>query len=236
MEQIIHLKSESNHVSIKLIEDDHSGIEKTIMLKDFSEIFKQEERKVYIMPHELFWNYENTEVVQGMLYGEKEGSICKGIFFVPASTRYMDVSGEKAIMPYPSIVFSLVTVRGRLTHSKCYAVQEKSLNELKTGSRLYAFPFGNVLYSDGHICWGQNKMTDMYDYEALRSAITIFFSAESNKDYVHPGKSYSGKYGRYESFLGKLKKRKTFPMDALVYSPCENNLGELIETIQKGEF
>ena len=236
MEQIIHLKSDTNHVSIRLIEDDRSVIEKTITLKNFSDLFKQEERKTYIMPHKLFWDYETVSVIPGMIYGETEGSNCKGIFFIPASKRYMDVSGEKAIMPYPSVVFSLNTVRGRLTDSKCYAVKENDLNELNMGSRLYAFPFGNVLYSDAHICWGQNKMIDLYEYNDLRSAITVFFSAESNKDYINPGKSYSAKYGTYENFLAELKKLESFPEDALVESPYMKSLGELVEIFSKGEF
>lgn len=235
MEQIIHLKSDSKEVSIKMIRDDKSVMEKTITDQDFMKILKTEEKARYILPAPLFRNDEGDDYVPGMLCGEKYGKECKGVFFVPAAVNYMDIVGDKSNMPYPSVLFMLTAVNGSLVNSKCFAMKEKNIDELSFESRLYAFPFGNVMYSDAHICWGSNHMKDMYDFISLRSAISVFFSASSNKDYVHPGMTYSEKYGKYETFIRRIRKRKSFPDDALVESVYMKTLGELLDAFNLKE-
>lgn len=228
MEQIIHLRSDSKEIIIKLIRDDKSVTEKTITDQDLMRILRTNEKERYILSAPLFRDEENEGYIPGMLCGEKHGKTCKGIFFVPAALNFMDIVGEKSYMPYPSLIFVLNASSGSIVQSKCFALKEKDIDELRSDSKLYAFPYGNVLYSDAHICWGSNKLTDMHDFIKLRSAISLFFSASSNKDYVYRGKTYAEKYGKYETFIRKVQKRKSFPDDALVESPCVKKLGELL--------
>lgn len=232
MEVNIHFKGGSNLVDIEIYEDDGSKVEKTITVCNYEDIFKGQEKKKYYCMASIFDDYEEAGTVKGLLYGENQNGQIKGLFFVPADQRYMNVAGEKSIMPYPSLVFRLHARNGILISSKCFAVTESDINRLKMNSRLYAFPFGNVMPEDAHICWGSNQFAEIYEFEELRSVITTFFCSESNMDYVRPGSSYAGRYGSYTKFLGELKKLKKFPSKALVPSTCIYTIGDLIASMQ----
>ena len=68
-------------------------------------------------------------------------------------------------------------------------------------------------------------------YQGLRSAITLFLTAESNMDYVSYGESYKGKIKTYPTLLASLKKKDVFPDNILVPSPAFKTFKELCETI-----
>ena len=227
MDVMIHLKDDYHLIKIIINEDDGSRSEKEITRQTFSEIFKQESKNEYFCKNEIFRTFPEVENIEGLLYGSKHQKDMKGIYFVPAAKMYMNIVGEKSMIPYPSMIFCFSAKAGILLTSYCYAVKEKKLSELKASTKLYNFPFGNVEPYDHHICWGTNKMTNLYDYEDLREAIGTFFYSESNKDYVSSGKSFNKKYGTYEEFLKILKEKERFPGNALV--PCDNNL--TLETI-----
>lgn len=229
MDATINFKEGCHLVGVVINEDDGSIIEKTITIENFIDIVRFQEKKTYYCLNSMFEGYEKAEIVKGLLYGEIEGNYVKGIFFVPADIRFMNVAGEKSLMPYPSLVFKLITRNGQLIYSQCFAMREESMNDLNIDSKLYAFPFGNVQAANGHICWGSNNFPDMFEFEELRSAITTFFSSESNMDYVQQGVSYHKKYGNYNTFLSKLRTMSNFPEKALVSSPCVSTLRELIE-------
>lgn len=229
METTISLKRGSQLVNVNIDNDDGSKIEKTISIRSLQEIFSSQEKKAYYCLNPIFEDYEKAGMIKGLLYGELEESKAKGIFFVPADRKFMNVAGEKCTMPYPSLVFRLVSRHGSIVNSQCFAIKEKKVNAINIDSRLYAFPFGNVDPFSGAICWGNNNLKDLYGYEELRSAITTFFSSESNMDYVKQGQSYAKKFGDYKSFLNMLKTMDYFPVKTLVPSPCVHTLRELIE-------
>ena len=126
----------------------------------------------------MFEEYEKSGCIKGLVYGEQNENMVKGIYFVPADNRYMDIAGEKSIMPYPSLIFCLYAQKGTITRSLCFALYEKNMESLTLDSKPYAFPFGNVNPSNARICWGSNCLGNMSDLESLRSAITTFFSSE----------------------------------------------------------
>lgn len=231
MEATIHLKNGTDLVRIEISEDDGSKVEKTITVSNFREIFKEKERKKYYCLNPMFDEYGPAEVVKGLICGTQGENFVNGLFFVPADKRYMNVAGEKTMIPYPSLLFLLQARNGCLTKSQCFAVKEPTIHELNLQSKLYAFPFGNVLASDAHICWGSNQLTGLDELDNMRIAITTFFCSESNMDYVRAGSSYASKYGTYAAFMRELGTRQTFPKGALVPSPCNSVVKELVESI-----
>lgn len=231
MEATIHLKSGTDLVRIEISEDDGSKIEKTITVNNFREIFKEKEKKKYFCLNPMFDEYEPAGVIKGLICGDIGENFVSGLFFVPADKRYMNVAGEKNMIPYPSLLFLLQARNGALIKSQCFAVKEKTIHELSLESKLYAFPFGNVLASDAHICWGNNSFSGLDEMEGLRAAITTFFSSESNMDYVRAGTSYASRFGTYAVFMRELEKRRSFPNGALVLSPCNSTVKELVESI-----
>ena len=230
MEATIHLSSSSNYADITLKEDDGSVTKKMITMDNLRDIFKSQEPSRYHLQSPLFFEMEEKEYIQGLLYGEVSNSHCAGIYFVPGDKRLTNVYGEKAMIPNPSTLFVLFAKNGRIQKSLCFAVKEKDIYELKKDTVLYSFPFGNVMPSDAHICWGNNRLADMSDYISLRYAISVFFGSESNKDYVNMGRSYASKYGEYEQFLNTIKDFEEFPEDAYVVSPYKQTLGSLFKT------
>ena len=216
MEATIKITDDSHLVKIIIDEDDGSRIEKKITRQTFRSIFKVEEKNEYFCRNRLFDNLEGIGNVEGLLYGNVDSKTVKGLFFVPADLRYMDVVGEKRMIPYPSLLFCLEAKMGSMVASHCFAIKEKDLSKLNLDVKLYNFPFGNVNPHDHHICWGNNRMNNLCSYKDLRGAIGTFFYSESNKDYVSVGVSYAKKYGTYENFLGQLQGKSHFPKDALV--------------------
>ena len=200
-------------------------------LQALAAVFQEKEDELYMLPHSLFAEYQPDTHIEGLLLGRTNNTWTTGLFFVPAQKFYMNVAGEKSMMPYPSLLFLLTESGGTLRSSKCFTVKEKSLDQLRPESIIYAFPFGNVLASDGHICWGENAMNKNEGYQGLRSAITLFLSAESNMDYVSYGASYKGKIKTYPTLLASLKKKDAFPNSILVPSRAFRTFKELCETI-----
>jgi len=233
MEATIHFDDSSNYADITVKDDDGSVTKKKITMDNLREVFKTQENNKYYLQSRFFCDMQETDYIQGLLYGEISNRFCSGIFFVPGDMRLTNVYGEKAMIPNPSTLFLLIAKNGRLAVSKCFAVKENDIYELRKDTVLYAFPFGNVLPGDAHICWGDNRFTDMSDYVSLRYAISVFFGSESNKDYVHSGKSYAVKYGEYENFLKTIKEFDSFPEDAYVVSPYKQTLGDLFSTFDK---
>lgn len=231
METTIHMTTGKPYAHVKILNDDTSVQEKDVPLQALAAVFQEKEDELYMLPHSLFAEYQPDTHIEGLLLGRTNNTWTTGLFFVPAQKFYMNVAGEKSIMPYPSLLFLLTESGGTLRSSKCFTVKEKSLDQLRPESIIYAFPFGNVLASDGHICWGENAMNKNEGYQGLRSAITLFLSAESNMDYVSYGASYKGKIKTYPTLLASLKKKDAFPNSILVPSRAFRTFKELCETI-----
>ena len=231
MDVTIHLKNDYHLIKVIINEDDGSRVEKEITRQTFTEIFKTESFNEYYCKNDLFKNFENVENIEGLLYGIKRNKEMKGLFFVPAAKRYMNVVGEQTMIPYPSLVFQFEVKSGVLVKSYCFAVKEKKKTNLKADTKLYNFPFGNVEPYDHHICWGTNQMTSLYEYEDLRKAIGTFFYSESNKDYVTAGKSYHKKYGSYEELLKFLENKECFPPKVLVSNEDNLTLKNVFDSI-----
>ncbi len=226
MDISIHIKEGENLANICLKDADGSQQEKKITITDLYDVFKQEEASRYFCPIPLFDNYPSA-VIPGLLAGKISLNSTSGIYFLPTDMRYMDFAGEKSILPFPSLLFYLSSANTALKDSRCFALKEKNLCDLTPQSVLYAFPFGNVHPKDGHICWGSNHITECQGYDSLRTAIEIFFSSQSNADYVQKGESFTG-FSSYPKMLEELRKRESFPVKALVQSPYIHTLSELI--------
>ena len=231
METTIHMETGKPYAHVKILNDDTSVQEKDVPLQALAAVFQEKEEQLYILPNNLFSEYQPDTHIDGLLLGCESSFRTTGLFFVPAQKFYMDVAGEKSMMPYPSLLFLLTESGGTLRSSMCFTVKEKSVDKLRPESVIYAFPFGNVLASDGHICWGANEMTKHEGYQGLRSAIALFLTAESNMDYVSYGESYKGKIKTYPTLLASLKKKDVFPDNILVPSPAFKTFKELCETI-----
>lgn len=229
MKTTIQLIGGTNLVDVVIEENDGSRVEKKISVDALKNVFKTTQPKRYFCMNPMFENYEKAEVIKGLIYGEQNENEVKGLYFVPADCRYMDVAGEKCVLPYPSILFCLYARSGRIVNSSCYTLCEKDMNVLSLESKLYAFPFGNVNPVNGNICWGNNNLGDIRDLESMRSVVTIFFSSESNMDYVTPGKSYAKQYGNYSQFLRTLKEKENFPVRALIPSQSAKTVKQLID-------
>lgn len=86
----------------------------------------------------------------------------------------MNFAGEKFMIPFPSLLFYLVSTNGNLISSRCFALKEPVLEKVNTSSILYAFPFGNVMPADAHICWGSIQLPPILNYQDLKTVIEIF--------------------------------------------------------------
>lgn len=158
METTIHMETGKPYAHVKILNDDTSVQEKDVPLQALAAVFQEKEEQLYILPNNLFSEYQPDTHIDGLLLGRESSFRTTGLFFVPAQKFYMDVAGEKSMMPYPSLLFLLTESGGTLRSSMCFTVKEKSVDKLRPESVIYAFPFGNVLASDGHICWGANEM------------------------------------------------------------------------------
>lgn len=214
MELTICMKGGSSDVKVTFRESDGSETERVLSISQFLEIFEKEKSSEYYGVSPLFEHYEPANKMQGLICGKKYDECVKGILFVPAGMRPMNYAGEKFIVPYPSLIFFLISNGGVLKESLCFVVKEATMEKLRMDSRLYVFPFGNVHPDTARICWGTNKFKPIKDYENLREVVEIFFSSESNSDYVNPKKNFKG-CKSYNDFLMKLKGKETFPMSSL---------------------
>lgn len=233
MDIIIRLSDCNFEAALEIKEDDGSVIEKTISLKDLKEAFQEKPASVYYRPAALFNDYSQI-IEPGLLVGKKSFSVVSGIFFLPEGKRYMNFAGEKFLITFPSLAFYLKTLNGKIIESRLFALKEATFEKLSLKSILYAFPFGNVEPNEGKICWGSNRITELWDYGGLRTAIEIFFASESNMDYVHKGKNFKG-YNTYRHFLDDLKEKERFPKKVLIESSCIHTLEELFKVIDKTE-
>lgn len=219
-----------SHLCKVTIEGDNGSVSvKNLTLKQIIESFQLEKPHTYYLPHPMF-DEPDSGRVEGLLAGSATDDSLSAVFFIPAETRFMNVMGEKCVLPYPSVIFAMTSTNGRLTSSKCYAVKEKTTGELKMDSALYSFPFGNVQPNTGSICWGNNKLPTLGTYTDMREALTMFFSSESNKDYVRVGETFKG-YKTFEDYLRALKELDKFPQKALVKTNV--TLKNLINAIKK---
>ncbi len=227
----IHLQSGTRYATIKIQEEDGTWQEKTVSVSDVREAFQVKEKKQYFWMNPFFDGYEKVRKVPGLIYGEEIREEVKGMFFLPAERRYMDFAGEKSVLPYPSMLFVLHSEGGRLRLGRCFALKEKGMDSVSLGSRLYAFPFGNVNPDNAQICWGSNVLTDLHGYDGLRTAMGIFFSSESNTDYIQAGRSFKS-HKTYQEFLRILREKDVFPAKTLVPSGYVRTVRDLMNTMQ----
>ena len=215
-------------VDIKIEENDGSVVLKKITMNNLAELFKVKESKNYYLLANIFRNSDCEEHIEGLIFGNSDERSCKGIFFIPEDIHCMNMAGEKLLIPYPSLIFAIKAKDGIIKDSKCYAVKERKIDDIRKETSLYAYPFGNVQAGTGDICWGSNNLPYLKDVKDLQRAMNIFYGSASNLDYVKTGKSYSASYGSYQQFLKKLTELEKFPLKALVKSPAYKTLNDLI--------
>ena len=227
MEIKISFKSGRSFCRMEIDQDDGSVEKKDVLNSEVMKVFQNTstKEKMFAVPPVLR-KYTPYGDLEGLLCGFQDGNNILGIFFVPGGMKYMNFSGEKMVIPFPSCIFELHASVGKLVSSKCYAVSEQTINELNEHTKLYAFPFGNVDPPDAHICWGTN-FVEMADYRGMWGGIVTFYSSESNSDYVVPGQSYAAKEA-YPKFLRRLSEMKKFPQKYLVASPHRKELGQIL--------
>lgn len=226
MKITIHLDSEVAQAEVIVTESDGARTEKKLSFPALQEVFQLVADKEYYERAPLFKEL-NTDEVPGLLIGRESEEVTEGVFFIPAENRYMNFVGEEFILPYPSLLFYLRSVRGVLDKSLCFSLKEKTLEKVKKESVLYAFPYGNV-NSSGSICWGSNRMVDLKGFAGLSVAIETFFSSESNMDYVRAGTSYADKKLGYAEFLREVCKKTTFPLSQLVPSTIKGTVVDIL--------
>lgn len=137
METTIHMTTGKPYAHVKILNDDTSVQEKDVPLQALAAVFQEKEDELYMLPHSLFAEYQPDTHIEGLLLGRTNNTWTTGLFFVPAQKFYMNVAGEKSMMPYPSLLFLLTESGGTLRSSKCFTVKEKSLDQLRPESIIY---------------------------------------------------------------------------------------------------
>jgi hypothetical protein len=229
MEITIKLSSENTIADLTIAEQDGAVSHKQVTVEDIRNVFSEIGCSEYWHPLPALKSIPQ-KFIPGLIVGKKTQSSAKGLFFIPGEVRYMNFAGEKFMCPYPSLLFFLSTLNGKVCDSRCLATDAATILDLREDTPLYAFPFGNVYPHDAHICWGTNSMNDVVGYEGMSQAITTFFSSESNMDYVQEGKSFRGAK-TYAAFLQRLKALNKFPKRYLVPSEPFPTLKKLLSVI-----
>lgn len=230
MEVIIKLNSKDHAASIQITEDDLSVTEKKIKPADLRKAFSEERPECYFRPIDLFHQYPNINTYPGLLVGNTSGKITTGVFFLPAGIRYMNFAGTKSMLPFPSLLFIIHAKGGAIFDSKCFALTEKTENDLSPGSLIYAFPYGNVSPTTGNICWGSTSLPTNVGYREMWNAIELFMSAESNIDLSVAGQSYKG-FETMEFLIKDVAEKEEFPQEYLVKCMNKYTLNDILKCV-----
>ena len=107
METTIHMTTGKPYAHVKILNDDTSVQEKDVPLQALAAVSQEKEDELYMLPHSLFAEYQPDTHIEGLLLGRTNNTWTTGLFFVPAQKFYMNVAGEKSMMPYPSLLFLL---------------------------------------------------------------------------------------------------------------------------------
>ena len=145
-----------------------------------------------------------------------------GLFLIPGQVFFVTYCDKKYPVPYPSLLFSIRVVNGKVNKTNVFAVKETDKDRLDENTVLYNFPFGNV-YQDGSICWGGNKLPQIDGLsEVLKGVIHLFYSAETNADLWNSKRVnievIKGSNPILSSVYEILASMEEFPSDALVPS------------------
>lgn len=102
METTIHMETGKPYAHVKILNDDTSVQEKDVPLQALAAVFQEKEEQLYILPNNLFSEYQPDTHIDGLLLGRESSFRTTGLFFVPAQKFYMDVAGEKSMIhPLP---------------------------------------------------------------------------------------------------------------------------------------
>lgn len=145
-----------------------------------------------------------------------------GLFLIPGQKFLVNYCNKKYAVPYPSLLFSVKVVNGKVNETRVFAVKDKYVG---ADTVLYNFPFGNV-YNGGNICWGSNTLPLISGVnEVLNKVILLFYSAETNSDLWNAQrinlKAIEGCHPILSSMYETLAQMEEFPSDALVPSGCK---------------
>ena len=186
-------------VDVKLIGGDGSEFLKTITLKEYIKILKAEK--------------ENWEDIPRLPMGTvrtqwKNEKYYRTLVFVPGDVRPTIFLGKPLLVPFPNLGFYFEINNGSLSKSCVYSLKE-GFYEITDESKLYHFPYGNVYTSDGHICWGGNRIPSIKEPLQLEKVIRLFFDAPMNTDLYSQGISNKKKVP-LEEFLTEMVDKDSF--------------------------
>ncbi len=146
----------------------------------------------------------------GFVDGGAYDGVQEAIIRVPKGKRPLNYLGKEYIIPYPDVVFYILTQEGSARITKVWFAGDDG--------ELFCYPFGNV-YEDARICWGQNVLPKVANMKELERFVEIFFSATTNNDLYHSvSVEIDGKTVQLtqRDYLEHVSKLDAFPMKWLL--------------------
>lgn len=126
--------------------------------------------------------------------------------FVPAAIRRMDFNGEKAMIPFPSLILVYQFRKRKHYKTLAFAVKESSIEQIRNTTILYNYPFGNVSPGTGDVCWGNNRHEELVNISDINIYTDKFLNSSTNKDLYQVGISNASKKEE-PVFLNDLQKQ-----------------------------
>lgn len=99
--------------------------------------------------------------------------------FVPKAKRFVCFLDQEMSVCYPHLLFKFRIKAGRMQESLAFAVKD-DFDRLNKSSELFNYPYGNVSYGGGNICWGSNAIPEIREPYDLNKMLWMFFSSNTN--------------------------------------------------------
>lgn len=200
------IDSDSADVVVR-IENNGTEVQKTISFREYRNACTNVSLEEMMVPR-------IGRLPDGFVDGGMYDGVQEAIIKVPKGNRPFNYLGTEYIIPYPDVVFYIVTQQGHAKITKVWFADDEGV--------LYHYPFGNV-YEDAQICWGQNVLPKVANMKELERFIEIFFSAITNDDlYRVVNAEIDGKRVRLtqRDYLEHVSKMDAFPMNWLLPFGC----------------
>lgn len=137
--------------------------------------------------------------------------------YMPAAVRRMNFNGEKAMIPFPNIVLIYEFKNGVHNATQAFSVKEDHIEKVRSTTKLYNYPFGNVSPGGGHVCWGSNEHEKLNAIADINIFTDKFLNSLTNQDLYQVGISNSSQKILPE-FLNELKEQVEKEKD-VVFNP-----------------
>jgi len=206
---LIKIPNGSSEAKISLINEDGISQHKNITINDLiSKLTASFKFSTGLLPNNTrFYSGSSTDYIIGI---ESPAGVRR---FLKASRT--NKKPEALNIPFPNCLFIFNIKNSKIRWSKLYSLKRPAYVETDA---MYRFPFGNT-YSDGRICWGNNKLKIVSSPIKLMEHIAMFYDAPFNGDLFdsetinYPTNSKN--VNDFWSLLVYLDGKKIFPYEIL---------------------